>query len=1055
MLGSSSLSFQNFSPSVQLLIVLCSLTVLQSEGLSADEVSFSQDVLPVLSDRCFHCHGPDESNREAELRLDLEESAKEDRGGYAAVVPNKPQDSEIWKRITADDESELMPPPDSHRKPLTKSEREAIRKWLESGAKWGRHWSFEKISQPEVPSGSQHGHPVDAFVTARLAKEGLTLSPRAALHTQIRRLSFDLTGMAPTPDLVQSFDGSDKQWRAAIDRILDSPAFAERMAMWWLDAARYSDSDGFQQDATRQNWPWRDWVIRQFRENRSFRDFTIEQFAGDLLPDAFDEQILATCFHRNHMTNGEGGRDPEESRIDYVIDRVNTTGTVWLGLTLGCVQCHSHKFDPISHHDYYSMTAFFNSIDEDGKAGMSAKPYLNFTSPAVESRVQQMAMFVEKCESEHKTARQLAEARFENWLAKMIASKPTDHRVWRTPAPKLSSVEGTEFNVEADRIVQTHGPSPVQDEYRIEMSAPEDMEQVTGIRLEVFPHESHVANRFTRSGNGEFTLTSVLSMIRRDGSPAETPLDNSRAVADYEASDKRETKWDKRYGKVSKTLNDDARDGWTTEGAKTAEPHVAVFQLADALEIQPGDKFLIVLRQRSTHGNANIGRFRVSITDELGETVQRVDGDSPIAELVRTLNQNTVTADSDATDADTSQPNIDGKLRNRLLAQYLLGDAEYQTVANRLNLAKRQLGTMKGQAKARKVMVLSERKQPRETHVLVRGVWDAKGDVVPPAVLPSVLKWPAEESKTRLDLAEWIVDEQNPLTARVITNHLWQILFGQGLVRTPGDFGLQGELPTHPKLLDWLATELIQSDWDLRHVIRLIATSDTYRQSSVASADLRKRDPDNRLLARAPRFRLPAWMLRDNALQVAGLLNPAVGGPPVRPYQPEGVWAEITMGRFQYLPSLGPDQYRRTIYAFWRRSSAPTFLFDSAQRRVCEVGVRRTNTPLHALTLLNDVTMLEASRVLADSVRELNTAAGLQSLSERILSRKLSDDEVSELRQVQESALADYRKQPDAAVQFSTVGQQSAPEAQEAPQTAAWMAVASLLLNLDEAMTRE
>ncbi|WP_182870188.1 PSD1 and planctomycete cytochrome C domain-containing protein [Stieleria mannarensis] len=1022
--------------------VATSLALLaQASVTHADDVSFSRDVLPVLSDRCFHCHGPDESNREAGLRLDVEEHAKEDRGGYAAIVPGNLEDSELWRRITTDDEYEVMPPTDSHRKPLTESERAAIREWILSGATWGKHWSLEVPTRPEPPAADRH--PIDAFIESRLAGEGFSLSGRAAPHTQLKRLTLDLTGLSPTPQDVADFDGSDQAWNDAIDRLLQSPRNAERMAMWWLDAARYSDSDGFQQDATRQNWPWRDWVIRQFRDNKSFRDFTIEQFAGDLLPDATEEQILATCFHRNHMTNGEGGRDPEESRIDYVIDRINTTGTVWLGLTLGCVQCHSHKFDPISHQDYYSLSAFFNSIDEDGKAGMNAKPYLEYTSPHVQDRIDEMASFVQQCEAEHERARQSAERRFDDWLHDRVESKPADHQVWWTPTPGVSSSEGTLFRVEADQTVQTHGPKPTQDDYRVALEVPTPMEQVSGFRIEVLPDDAHVEKRFTRDGNGEFTLTSVLAMVRRQGSPSEIPLELRSVVADVEADEKRDTKWDQRYAKVGKTLNDDARDGWTTEGVEKIEPHVAVYQLATPWQVRPGDQFVILLRQRSTHGRANIGRFKIALAAERGETVRRVDGDSPIAELVRTLN-------------DGNQ--VDEALRKRLLAQYLLGDADYQAVAKKRDSAKKQLADLKNQAKPRKVMVLAEREKPRETHILVRGVWDAKGETVQRAVLPSVLDWPATQATSRLDLARWIVDSENPLTARVAVNHLWQIMFGQGLVRTPGDFGLQGELPTHPRLLDWLAVELIQSDWDLQHILRLIATSETYRQSSVASAELLASDPDNRLLARAPRFRLPAWMIRDNALHVSGLLSTAVGGPPVRPYQPEGVWAEITMGRFDYQPSVGPAQYRRTVYAFWRRSSAPTFLFDSAQRRVCEVGVRRTNTPLHALTLLNDVSMLEASRALADAVvgAEDQVVDGrLQNLAMRVLSRELSEEELAELKAVLDSATEIYDGDPKMAVEYCTVGQQSPPRPEFAPQTAAWMTVASLLLNLDEAMTRE
>ncbi|WP_430452835.1 PSD1 and planctomycete cytochrome C domain-containing protein [Rhodopirellula europaea] len=1048
-------------------------SLVSPKALQAEDVSFSRDVLPVLSDRCFHCHGPDEGNREADLRLDVESAAKEDRGGYAAVQPGDLESSEIWSRIISDDEDMLMPPPDSHRKPLTEKEREAIRKWIADGAPWGKHWSFEKLTRPEVPESAEEAanpNPIDAFVAEKLADNDLSLSQPADPITQLRRLSFDLTGMSPTPDQIARLkDATDETreevWTDLIEECLESPHHAERMAMWWLDAARYSDSDGFQQDGTRENWPWRDWVIDQFANNRPFDEFTIEQFAGDLLPDATAEQKLATCFHRNHMTNGEGGRDPEESRIDYVIDRVNTTGTVWLGLTLGCVQCHTHKFDPITHHDYYSLSAFFNSIDEDGNAGMRAKPYLEFESPRVDPQAEEFATFVAECEKAEAAEKVRAVERFETWLAEFQSDPPSEHSVWHTPSPKLNSSEGTEFTVEDDRIVQTHGPTPVQDDYRVVMQIPDDMPRVTGVRIEVFPHESHVDGRFSRDGNGEFALTSVLAMGRREGSPSESQLEFVRAKADFESDEERKTEWDKRYAKINKTLNDDARDGWTTEGAEKIEPHVGVYELSEPWDVQFGDRFVVLMRQRSTHGNANIGRFRVSLCSEFGETVRRVDGGSPMAELVQRLNEpnaeESKPADEEAVDKPDAKP-IGDELRKRLLEQFLIADLDYQAANELLKRAQKQLADLKKQAKLRKVMVLSEREEPRETHVLLRGVWDAKGDVVEPAVLPSVLEWPAEETRTRLDLAEWIVDPENPLTARVIANHMWQLMFGAGLVRTPGDFGLQGELPTHPKLLDWLAVELIENDWDLRHLLRLIATSKTYRQSSVISPELLELDPENRLLARAPRFRLPAWMIRDNALRVSGLLDPTVGGPPVYPYQPPGVWAEITMGRFDYQPSLGSRQYRRTIYAFWRRSSAPTFLFDSAQRRVCEVGVRRTNTPLHALTLMNDATMLEASRAFADSIVNQSESPDeaawkdhANSLSNQVLSRPLSDEELAALQNVWTRTRDYYDDHIDGATEFCTVGQMESPNDNEAAETAAWMTTASLILNLDEAMTRE
>ncbi len=1085
--------------------------------------NFGRDILPILSDNCFACHGPDAEQAKGGLRLDRREDAlRPADSGSPAIVPGHPEKSELLRRIMAG-EAERMPPPDSHRPRLSPQQVDVLRRWIVAGAPWGKHWAFEKPILPPVPAGARH--PIDALVRQRLIQDGLKPAPPAARETLIRRVTFDLTGLPPTPQEVREFltDRSPGAYEKVVDRLLASPHFGERMAMWWLDLARYSDTDGYQSDETRTNWPWRDWVVDAFNRDMPFSRFTLEQFAGDLLPGATPEQKLATCFHRNHMTNGEGGRDPEESRIDYVIDRTNTVGTVWLGLTVGCAQCHTHKYDPLSQAEYYGLFSFFNSIDEDGRAGRAAKPYLSYRSPYAGRAVTEAQQLVEARKREEAEARHEAEAPFATWLEARRKEVRGGFQAWRPlRASEIRSVEGTHLAQEADGTVQAGGPNPRQDDYRI--VAPVALRRVTGLRLEVLPLPN---GRYSRGKSGEFILTDIKVQVRRRGSVQLRDLVMAGAIASFSA-DKAKNGG---YGQVGDTLDDDPRNGWSTRGGPGG-PHTAVYALAEPLVLAPDEELIVELRHRSTLGDASLGRFRVSVTDQPGETVRRL-GPAPLEEL--------------AALGDAGPDRIPPDLRRRLFEQYLTDVPGYVIAKAALDRAERQLAEVKKGAEAVNVMVLAERPQPRDTHLLVRGVWDKKGEQVQRGVPAAIAPWPAGEAKNRLGLAKWLVSPDNPLTARVTANHVWQMLFGAGLVRTPDDFGLQGERPTHPELLDYLAVRFADGvgdrgpgargqglaaggrgagvpveqegygsaarkgarekagyplggggsrkqrtpatvgsqgsgssfilhpssfrtgpqpptpgpavglGWSIKSLVRLIVTSETYRQSSKVTPELLRRDPENRLLARGTRFRLPAWMLRDAALRHAGLLNPALGGPPVRPYQPEGVWEEIFMGRFRYEPSQGPAQYRRTLYAFWRRSVAPTFLFDSAQRRVCEVRQYRTNTPLQALTLLNDTTYLEASRALAAGVlRASPTRSGrLGELFRRVVARAPSEPELKILDRELTRALAYYRAEPGEAARFLAFGQGKVPARLDLAEAAAYTLVASMVLNLDEAITHE
>ncbi|MSU35405.1 MAG: DUF1549 domain-containing protein [Pedosphaera sp.] len=580
---------------------------------AVEPVSFSRDVLPILSENCLSCHGQDESHRKAKLRLDTREGATADNNGVRAVVPGKPEVSELLKRIGSSDADEVMPTPKSHKLPLNTEQVEVLCRWIAEGAVWGKHWSFEKPVKAMLPGSASH--PVDAFIGGRLKKEGVGCAPEAAKHTLLRRVSFDLTGLPPTLEEVEAFekDTSPDAFSKVVKRLLDSPHFGERMAMWWLDAARYADTDGFQQDADRTNWPWRDWVVGAFNANQRFDEFTIEQFASDLLPDATPEQKLATCFHRNHMTNGEGGRDPEESRVDYVIDCLNTIGTTWLGLTLGCAQCHSHKFDPISHTDYYRLTAFFNSIDEDGKAGNEAKPYLAYKSPLTEHALADAERVVAERAPAEARARIDAEGPFAAWLKTRAQEVRGGFSAWHLLQPSaLEASEGTRLTSEADGSVQAGGPHPNQDDYRFITTVP--LPRLTGLRLEVLPLASHTDGKFSQGKSGEFILTDIKVQVRRHGSSQIRDIGVNSAVADFSAPQK----GDRAYGDIKGVLDDDPRNGWTTKGAPNTAPHVAVFALAEPLTLEPDEELMFELRQRSTDGDANIGRFRLFASDQPG-----------------------------------------------------------------------------------------------------------------------------------------------------------------------------------------------------------------------------------------------------------------------------------------------------------------------------------------------------------------------------------------------------------------------------------------------------
>lgn len=1000
---------------------------------------FDRDVRPILASRCFACHGPDAGSRKAGLRLDTEDGAR------SVLTPGSPGQSELYRRVTSPDPDLRMPPPDTpggHGTPLDPASTQVLRAWIEDGAPWARHWAFAPPVAAELPDPGVH--PIDAFIERRLGQEGLDLAPPAEVHTLARRLSFDLVGLPPEPDRVAALgpNPSDADWNAYIDELLDSPHHGERLAHWWLDGARYADTDGFQADATRTNWPWRDWVVEAFQQDMPFDEFTRLQFAGDLLPGAGEDEVLATCFHRNHMHNGEGGRDPEESRVDYVRDRVNTVGTVWLGLTLSCAQCHDHKFDPISQADYYSLTAYFDSIDESGRAGGQATPFLTLRSDRVAGPLGVATEEARVAQERVDRLRERAGPGFSRWFEVQSRRVEGGFQAWRPWIPgSVAAAEGSSLEVDPDGTVRCTTGDAIQEDYVLELVDP-GLERVTGFRIEVLVEQP---GGLAYTDDGEFILTNVKAQVVGPDPRDVRDLELAGAVASVEG-----VGVDKQYGPVVGVLDDDPRTGWTTRTRTVAGQTELVIALGEPLHLGSDERVQMRLMHRSTVPKAHIRRFRIAATDQRSSAVRGL-GPMPLEELADL---------GGAPSLDSLPP----ELAERLLDQFLEDDPTYQDAelrSKRLEAQRAALGTAAGDLR---VTVLRERAEPRVTAILERGVWDQRGPPVERGLPGALLSEEVTPAASRLDLANWITSRSHPLTARVLVNQIWQLHFGAGIVRTPADFGIQGARPTHPELLDWLAVDFMEHGWSLRHLVRRIVTSRTYRQSSRVDGALLDRDPENLLLARGPRFRLPSWMIRDAALAASGLLDRTLGGPPVFPYQPPGVWSDPFMGRFEYRPTLGQARHRRTLYSFWRRNIAPTFLFDQADRRTCEVVRRNTNTPLQALTLLNDRSYREAAQALAESTlgewgasRAADAPDGMvQRMALRVLTRRLEPEELAPLLELQREVREAFELDPVAAREFTRPSPQAVlpvPSDLDPIVLASWVPIAQLLLNLDEAIT--
>ncbi|WP_435007697.1 PSD1 and planctomycete cytochrome C domain-containing protein [Tundrisphaera lichenicola] len=1005
-----------------------------SASVLAGPVDYDREIRPILAENCYACHGPDGNVRKGELRLDRKEDAFRDRPGGAAVVPGDADSSELILRLTEADPELKMPPPKSG-KTLTEAQVATLRRWVAEGANWQGHWAFtppKRPTPPEVEGRSWVRNPIDAFLLAGMEAKGLKPSPEADRTTLIRRVTLDLTGLPPTIAEVDAFlaDTRPDAYERLVDRLLASPHHGERMAQNWLDAARYADTNGYHIDNHRDIWKYRDWVIDAFNRNLPFDQFTIQQMAGDLLPGATVDQKIASGFHRNTMVNFEGGADAEEYLTKYIGDRVTTTATVFLGVTLACAECHDHKYDPFTQKDFYRFYAFFNGIAEKGLDGNKESPAPRMKVPSAD----QTARLAEIRSSIARLSEQLVAPSNEADLAQVAWEKERGEssKGWSVLGPlALNSTGGTTLTEQPDGSVLASGTNPDKDVY--EIFAPAGLASIRAFRLEALTHESHVRKGTGRADNANFVLTG----FEVESATAEKPdewssVPMARAEADYFQSDG--------DFQVAKAIDTDPASGWAVDGDRKVEDRRAIFEPKAPLVAGEGGRIRVRLRFESPFPRHAIGRFRLAVTDQAAVILP-----GPVASALA------------VSPPDRSEKQAD-ELRTYFRTQVW---DEGRRISGEIAALRKSETEVDGSIPV--TMVMAEMPKPRETRVLMRGDFRSKGEKVEAGVPESLPPLPAGQPADRLGLARWLVDPGNPLVARVTVNRFWQQYFGTGIVKTVNDFGTQGEWPSHPELLDWLATEFIQSGWDVKALHRLIVTSAAYRQDSKVEASLVDLDPENRLIARGPRLRLDAESIRDNALAISGLLDERIGGPSVYPYQPPGLWEELAFGREfssqAYTQSQGDDLYRRGIYTYWKRSLPypSLFTFDAPNREVCTVERPRTNTPLQALVLMNDPVYVESARVLGQRVlKEVASDAEARMVHafRLCLARSPTDRERSVLLELYRQQLAHFRANPQAAESLLKVGESPRDPGLDPAELAAWTAIGNVLLNLDETITK-
>ena len=1068
----------------------------------ARTVDFAREVRPLLSENCFACHGPDEQGRQAGLRLDVQEGLFADRGqfGGPVIVAGNAEDSQLVHRITANDLQVRMPyrlgmdtsvVPGREEDGLTDGQIETLRLWIDQGAEWQSHWAFDPPERPVLPVVTDTEwarNPIDNFVLAGLERNGISPSAEADRTTLLRRVTLDLTGLPPTGAEIAAFlnDDSPDAYEKAVDGLLGSSGYGERMAVQWLDGARYADTSGYQTDSERSMWRYRDWVIDAYNANMPFDQFTIEQLAGDLLPDATLDQRIATAFNRNHSQNGEGGIIEEEFLVENVVDRVATTSTVWMGLTLGCARCHDHKFDPLSQKEFYEVFAYFNNVPERGKAFKygNSPPYVTAPTADQDTELAELDVTLDEAREAFSALESETSAAQQQWETSLGAAGPVDW-VLRDRLLAHYPLDGDIAGVYSGEPVQL---SPSVSSALRRTTAPEIATLPASVTLEDGqPHfvpgrvgeaASFDGQRFINAGDiGDFTYNDPFTIAAWIYPTAADGVIVSRALA----GDEGERGWGLYLveGKVLVNLS----NRWIDDGVRVEAQHV--------LRLEEWQHVLVTY-----DGKKMPSGFQVYVNGEAQELITQIDGiNNPIRgrEPLRIGASGLPPSNSGATD---SRPRFEGQIDDVRIYTAVLTPTQAAVVATGESLSEiveiapdrrtagqaeklrlafldqyaspsiQEAWQLVGDLERQRaelwdsfptVMVMEEMEPGRDTFQLVRGAYDVPGEQVSPGV-PAVLPpLAADQEQNRLAFAEWLVGPDHPLTARVTVNRFWQMYFGTGLVKTAENFGTQGEYPSHPELLDWLATTFIDSGWDVKATQRAIVTSATYRQESAITPEMLEQDPENRQLARGPRLRLPAQMIRDQALSVAGLLVEKVGGPSVKPYQPEGLWDQASQ---QYEQSEGDGLYRRSLYTFWKRTLGhPAMLtFDSSTRETCIVRSGRTNTPLQALNLMNDVTYVEAARSLA----QRTMIQGGTTPEERVrfvyrlaTAHRPRPDTESVLVDGYRHYLDRYQADRSSALELVNVGESPRDETLDIAELASYTMVANLILNLDRTVTKD